>query len=80
MVLADFGRALVLGAVAAAGLAGVLGLPVLLEVVFATGALSVFFDVAYQASLARLVKRFVRTGARWAAQNSSAPLRNSYVQ
>ncbi|MFJ7199845.1 MULTISPECIES: MFS transporter [unclassified Streptomyces] len=57
MVLADFGRALVLGAVAAAGLAGVLGLPVLLVVAFAAGTLSVFFDVAYQTSLVRLVKR-----------------------
>ncbi|WP_329493468.1 MFS transporter [Kitasatospora herbaricolor] len=57
MVLADAGRALVLGAAAAAGLLGRLGLPGLLLVVFAAGALSVFFDVAYQASLVRLVTR-----------------------
>ncbi|MEU6666056.1 MFS transporter [Streptomyces sp. NPDC046727] len=57
MVLTDAGRALVLGAAAVAGLLGGLGLPALLVVAFAVGALSVFFDVAYQASLVRLVKR-----------------------
>ncbi|MFJ2609123.1 MFS transporter [Streptomyces sp. NPDC087425] len=57
MVLADAGRALVLGAAAMAGLLGALGLPALLVIAFAVGALSVFFDVAYQASLVRLVKR-----------------------
>ncbi|SFX81004.1 Transmembrane secretion effector [Streptomyces atratus] len=39
MVLADFGRALALGAVAAAGLLGVLGLPVLFVVAFVVGTL-----------------------------------------
>lgn len=57
MVLADAGRALALGATAVAGLLGALGLPALLVAAFAVGALSVFFDVAYQTSLARLVKR-----------------------
>ncbi|MGW5614042.1 MFS transporter [Streptomyces sp. NPDC003877] len=57
MVLADAGRALALGAVLLAGLLGGLGLPALLVAVFAVGALSVFFDVAYQASLVRLVRR-----------------------
>ncbi|WP_345590743.1 MFS transporter [Streptomyces marokkonensis] len=57
MVLTDAGRALILGAAAVAGLLGWLGLPALLVVAFAVGALSVFFDVAYQASLVRLVKR-----------------------
>lgn len=57
MVLTDAGRALVLGAAAVAGLLGGLGLPALFVVAFAVGALSVFFDVAYQASLVRLVKR-----------------------
>lgn len=58
MVLADAGRTLILGAAAAvAGLLGHLGLPALLVVAFAVGALSVFFDVAYQASLVRLVRR-----------------------
>lgn len=57
MVLADLGRALALGAAAVAGLLGGLGLPALLLAVIVVGALSVFFDVAYQASLVRLVKR-----------------------
>ncbi|MGY5035817.1 MFS transporter [Streptomyces sp. 900116325] len=57
MVLADLGRALALGAAAVAGLLGGLGLPALLLAAFAVGALSVFFDVAYQASLVRLMKR-----------------------
>ncbi|MFF0401893.1 MFS transporter [Streptomyces sp. NPDC005248] len=57
MVLADLGRALGLGAAAVAGLLGGLGMPALLLAAFAIGALSVFFDVAYQASLVRLVKR-----------------------
>lgn len=57
MVLTDAGRALALGAAAVVGLLGGLGLPALLVVAFAVGALSVFFDVAYQASLVRLVRR-----------------------
>ncbi|MCI3270012.1 MFS transporter [Streptomyces cylindrosporus] len=57
MVVTDAGRALALGAAAVAGLLGVLGLPALLVVAFAVGALSVFFDVAYQTSLVRLVER-----------------------
>ncbi|MGW3955670.1 MFS transporter [Streptomyces sp. NPDC004752] len=57
MVLTDIGRTLALGAAAAAGLLGWLGLPALLVVAFAVGALSVCFDVAYQASLVRLVRR-----------------------
>jgi MFS family permease len=57
MVLADLGRALVLSGAAVAGLLGWLGLPTLLVVAFAVGALSVFFDVAYQTSLVRLVER-----------------------
>jgi MFS family permease len=57
MVLADLGRALALGGAVVAVLLGGLGLPALLVVAFAVGALSVFFDVAYQASLVRLLKR-----------------------
>ncbi len=57
MVVTDAGRTLTLGAAAVAGLLGWLGPPALLVVAFAVGALSVFFDVAYQASLVRLVKR-----------------------
>ncbi|MFJ3671959.1 MFS transporter [Streptomyces sp. NPDC090106] len=57
MAVTDAGRALALGAAAVAGLLGLLGLPALLVVAFTVGALSVFFDVAYQASLVRLVRR-----------------------
>ncbi|WP_250008123.1 MFS transporter [Actinoplanes sp. M2I2] len=57
MVLADLGRALALTAAAVAALLGGLGLPLLLVVAFAVGALSVLFDVAYQSSLVRLVTR-----------------------
>ncbi len=57
MVVTDAGRALTLGAAAVAGLLGWLGPPALLVVAFVVGALSVFFDVAYQASLVRLVGR-----------------------
>jgi len=57
MVLADAARALALSGAAVAVLLGGLGLPALLAVVFAVTSLSVFFDVAYQASLVRLVER-----------------------
>nr|WP_074994072.1 MFS transporter [Streptomyces prasinopilosus] len=57
MVVTDAGRTLILGAAAVAALLGWSGLPALLVVAFAVGALSVFFDVAYQASLVRLVRR-----------------------
>jgi hypothetical protein len=57
MVLTDAGRALALGAVALACLFGRLGMPGLYVLAFAAGALSVLFDVAYQASLVRLVER-----------------------
>ncbi|GAA2358912.1 MFS transporter [Dactylosporangium salmoneum] len=57
MVLADLGRTLVLGGAAAAAVIGGLGLPTLLVVAFAVGTLSVFFDVAYQAFLVRMLPR-----------------------
>ncbi|WP_393057621.1 MFS transporter [Streptomyces sp. LN549] len=57
MVLADGGRALALAVIPAAFLLGFLGLPVLFLVALLVGVLSVFFDVAYQASLVRLVDR-----------------------
>ncbi|MFD7817515.1 MFS transporter [Streptomyces sp. NPDC059785] len=86
MVLTDAGRALALGAAAVAGLLGVLGLPALLVVAFAVGALSVFFDVAYQASLVRLVDRgqLVRgnsalEGSRSAAQIGGPALGGALV-
>ncbi|MGW5214232.1 MFS transporter [Streptomyces sp. NPDC004051] len=76
MVLTDVGRALALGAAAVAGLLGLLGLPALLAVAFAVGALSVFFDVAYQASLVRLVKRdqLVRANSALEGSRSAAQI------
>ncbi|WP_308439632.1 MFS transporter [Streptomyces spinoverrucosus] len=86
MVLTDAGRALALGAAAVAGLLGWLGLPALLVVAFVVGALSVVFDVAYQASLVRLVQRdqLVRgnsalEGSRSAAQIGGPALGGALV-
>ncbi|MFE3142850.1 MFS transporter [Streptomyces scopuliridis] len=86
MVLTDAGRALALGAVAVVGLLGWLGLHVLFVVAFAVGVLSVFFDVAYQASLVRLVERdqLVRgnsalEGSRSAAQIGGPALGGALV-
>ncbi|MFF7768909.1 MFS transporter [Streptomyces massasporeus] len=86
MVLTDVGRALALGAVAAVGLFGGLGMSGLLALAFAVGALSVFFDVAYQASLVRLVERdhLVRgnsalEGSRSAAQIGGPALGGALV-
>ncbi|MGW6911017.1 MFS transporter [Streptomyces sp. NPDC054940] len=86
MVLTDVGRTLALGAAALAGLLGWLGLPTLLAVAFAVGTLSVFFDVAYQTSLVRLVKRdqLVRgnsalEGSRSAAQIGGPALGGALV-
>ncbi|OQR64412.1 MFS transporter [Streptomyces maremycinicus] len=86
MVLTDVGRTLALGAAAVAGLLGWLGLPALFGVAFAVGTLSVFFDVAYQTSLVRLVRRdqLVRgnsalEGSRSAAQIGGPALGGTLV-
>ncbi|NEE15864.1 MFS transporter [Streptomyces sp. SID7499] len=86
LVLTDVGRAVALSVVAAAGLFGGLGMPGLLALAFAVGALSVFFDVAYQASLVRLVERdhLVRgnsalEGSRSAAQIGGPALGGALV-
>ena len=57
MVLADLGRAVALAGVAVVALAGGLGLPALLMAAFVVGTLSVFFDVAYQAFIVRMLRR-----------------------
>lgn len=57
MVLADLGRSMALAVVPAAYLLGMLDIPLLLLVAFLVGALTVYFDVAYQTSLVRLVNR-----------------------
>ncbi|MFD4632386.1 MFS transporter [Streptomyces sp. NPDC058284] len=81
MVLSDVGRLLALSAVALAHPLGVLGLPVLFAVAFMVGVLGVFFDVAYQACLVRLVEReqlargnSVLEGSRSAAQTGGPAL------
>jgi MFS family permease len=81
MVLADLGRALVLALIPLAFLLGILGLPWLYIVAFATGVCTVCFDVAYQASLPRLVAReqlaqgnSILEGSRSAAQISGPAL------
>jgi MFS family permease len=86
MVLADACRVAVLGGVATAALLGGLGIPTLLAAAFAVGALSVFFDVAYQASLVRLLERdqLVRgnsalEGSRSAAQIGGPALGGALV-
>ncbi|WP_393087590.1 MFS transporter [Streptomyces sp. LN704] len=86
MVLTDVGRTLTLGTAAVAGFLGWFGLPALFVVAFAVGALSVFFDVAYQASLVRLVERdqLVRgnsalEGSRSAAQIGGPALGGALV-
>ena len=86
MVVADVGRTLLLGAAAVAGLLNWLGLPALFVLVFVAGVLSVFFDVAYQASLVRLVTQdqLVRgnsalEGSRSAAQIGGPALGGALV-
>ncbi|MEV7111330.1 MFS transporter [Streptomyces anulatus] len=86
MVLTDAARAVALGAAAVAGLLGLLGLPALFVVAFTVGTLSVLFDVAYQASLVRMVRRdqLVRgnsalEGSRSAAQIGGPALGGALV-
>lgn len=57
MVAADLGRALLLGSIPLAALAGVLGLPQLLVVAFAAAVLTTFFNVADGAYLPTVVPR-----------------------
>lgn len=86
MVLADFGRAVALAAIPIAFLLGALGIPVLLVLAFLVGVLTVFFDVAYQAALVRLVRRDQLTqgnsaleGSRSAAQIGGPALGGALV-
>lgn len=65
MVTAHVGRALVLGTIPLAALAGVLTMPFLFVASFAFGVLTLFFDVAHQAYVPTLV-----TSARLVAANS----------
>ncbi|MFG2375557.1 MFS transporter [Streptomyces sp. NPDC048504] len=86
MVVADVGRTLVLGVAAVAGSLNWLGLHALFVLVFVAGVLSVFFDVAYQASLVRLVTsdqlvrgNSVLEGSRSAAQIGGPALGGALV-
>ncbi|MFJ4467854.1 MFS transporter [Streptomyces sp. NPDC089424] len=86
MVLADVARTVALAAAAVAGLCGRLGLSALFLTAFVVGSLSVFFDVAYQAFLVRLVRRdqLVRgnsalEGSRSAAQIGGPALGGALV-
>ena len=57
LVVADLGRALALGSIPLAAAFGVLTLWQFYAAVFVTGVLTVFFDVAHQSYLPRLVER-----------------------
>lgn len=57
LIVADGGRALLLAVIPAAALLGRLSMGLLYAVAFLTGALAVFFEVAYQAYLPSLVGR-----------------------
>jgi MFS family permease len=57
MIVCDAGRALALGSVPAAAIAGVLSMPQLYAVAVATGVFRVFFDVSYQSYLPALIDR-----------------------
>ncbi|HUR01020.1 MAG TPA: MFS transporter [Nonomuraea sp.] len=86
MVLADFARTVVLAVVPVVHLLGLLDIPLLVLVAFLVGALTVYFDVAYQASLVRLVRRgqlaqgnSVLEGSRSAAQIAGPALGGALV-
>jgi MFS family permease len=57
LIASDIGRALLLAAIPAAALTGVLTMDLLYVVSFLVGVLSVFFDLAYQSYLPTLVDR-----------------------
>src|SRR6476646_2604069 len=57
LIWCDIGRAVALASVPIASWAGVLSYAQLLAVVFVTGTLTVFFDVAYQSILPAIVER-----------------------
>jgi MFS family permease len=77
----DLGRFVLLLAVPAAALAGVLDLWLLYLVMFAVGVLTVFFDIAHQTYLPRLVPEsaLVSANARLAANTSVAAVAGSSV-
>ncbi len=74
LIVGDVGRALALGTIPLAALAGALGMPQLYVVGFLVGVFTVFFDVAYQAYLPALVQRrqLVEGNSRLEASRSIA--------
>ncbi|HEY5171741.1 MAG TPA: MFS transporter [Acidimicrobiia bacterium] len=76
LVVADVGRAVALASVPIAYAFGALTYAQLLVVVFVTGSLTVFFDVAYQSILPSLVERdqIVEGNSRLEVSRSSAQL------
>jgi MFS family permease len=57
LIAGDFGRGVLVGTIAALGLAGLLRMTYLYAFTFVIGVLTVFFDIAYQAYLPDLVDR-----------------------
>ncbi|MEU4620526.1 MFS transporter [Actinoplanes sp. NPDC023801] len=76
MVCSDLGRAVALTVTAVAAVSGTLTLPALLAVTVVVGASSVLFDIAYQASLSRLVDRdlLLPAGSAIEASRSAAQI------
>lgn len=79
LLTTDLGRAVLMLTVPAAALAGVLSLGQLYVVMFAVGVLTVFFDVAHQSYLPRLLPpgKLVDANAKFAANASVAALAGS---
>jgi MFS family permease len=76
LIAADLGRALALASIPLAHALGVLSMAQLYAVAFATGVLTVFFDVAYQSYLPRLVlpEQLVEGNAKLEISNSGASI------
>ena len=72
MIWADLGRAVLLGSIPAAAVAGVLGLPQLVAVAFLAAALTTFFDSASTAYLPSIVSRDRLIGANSALSASAS--------
>jgi MFS family permease len=72
MIVADVGRALLLGTIPLVAVAGVLGLPQLLAVAFLAATLSVFFNTASRAYLPTIVRREQLIGANSALSASAS--------
>jgi MFS family permease len=76
LIAGDLGRTLALGSVPVAHFLGVLSMAQLYVVAFVSGVLTVFFDVAYQSYLPRLVRKeqLVEGNAKLEISNSGASI------